>query len=240
MQVRRLADTCKVVRHEAGLCKVRDVSTTRRPPRAYVDDLRFLLRLRCLSPRVSLFLLRARRYAFRTKDDFSIRSAIRPDELAAVLQLAHGRRMVVELGTGTGWSAIALALDDPARRVVTYDPCVRTSRYSYTALAGPRVFEQIEFREAPDSDGPHSGERCEFLFIDSSHDHDSVVAAFRAWEGSLDAGAIVVFHDYGHPQYPGVEKGIRSLSLTGEQRGALYVHHVRGSISQTQHARHTA
>src|ERR1700730_5371350 len=81
-------------------------------------ELRFALSVRVLPARVAVFLSRARRRARRGGDDFSLESAARPTELAELLKLAGDRRRVVELGTGTGWSAIALALAQPTRKVI--------------------------------------------------------------------------------------------------------------------------
>jgi predicted O-methyltransferase YrrM len=189
----------------------------------YVDYARFALSLRALPPRVVLFLLRARQYALRNGDQFSLDSAIRPRELRVLLNLSRGRRAVVELGTGTGWSAIALALGDRARRVRTYDPCVRPEREAYLDLSGPAVRARIELRNEADNLGPPKGERVELLFVDSSHDCESVMAAFRAWRESLLPGAIVAFHDYDHPSYPGVREAIDQLGLSGRQDGGLFV-----------------
>jgi predicted O-methyltransferase YrrM len=172
---------------------------------------------------VGLFFLRARRHARRTGDPFSLASSIRPRELAVLLQLARGRKAVVELGTGTAWCAIALAIGERGRRVITYDPCLRPERDAYLALASPGVRDRIDFRDEPDHRGPRDGETVELLFIDSSHDRDSVLTAFRVWRPSLVPGAVVAFHDYDHPSYPGVSEAIAELGLAGHPHGGLYV-----------------
>jgi predicted O-methyltransferase YrrM len=188
------------------------------------QQLRRLLSLRVLPPPVALFVWRAIRYARRAEDRFSLASAARPAELARLLSLARDRKSVVELGTGTGWSAIALALDDPTRKVVTYDPCVRHERNAYLNLVDPSVRARIELREEPDTEGPRNGEApVEMLFIDSSHERDAVLAAVRAWRDALEPGAVVVVHDYDHPDYPGVREAILQLGWSGEQNGGLFV-----------------
>src|ERR1700691_5676695 len=88
-------------------------------------DLRYLVKLRAVPLRVAWFEWRARRLASSTGDQFSLVSATRPDDLAVLLKLAQNRRRVVELGTGTGWTAIALALADAEREVITYVPICR-------------------------------------------------------------------------------------------------------------------
>lgn len=189
-----------------------------------ISELRQLFSLRALPARVARFYLRARRHAHRRGDRFSLDSAARPQELAELLRLADGRKVVVELGTGTAWTAIALALDEDRRRVISYDPCVRDEREGYLALAGAGVRDRIELRTEPDTSGPHSGDsQVEFLFIDSLHEREPAAAAFRAWREALAPGAVVVFHDYGHPGYPGVAEAISDLGLDGRRSGGLFV-----------------
>lgn len=188
-----------------------------------LGEVRFALSLRGLPPRVALFMLRARRHALRTGDEFSLASAIRPAELAELLRLARGREAVAELGTGTAVSTIALALADRDRHVATCDPEVRPAREAYLSMAGPGVRERIDFRVQPDSDGPRPGDAVEVLFIDSEHRRDAVVSAFRAWSPSLVPGAVVAFHDYDHPSYPGVREAVEILGLSGKAVGGMFV-----------------
>jgi predicted O-methyltransferase YrrM len=176
-----------------------------------------------LPPTVARFTWRANRYARAIGDDFSLASAARPAELAELLSIARGREAVVELGTGTAWSAIALALDDGARRITSYDSFVRHEREAYLGLAGDRVRDRIDLRDAPDTSGPRAGDPpVELLFIDSAHDRESVLAAFRAWRNALAPDAVVVFHDYDHPGYPGVREAVVELALEGRQSGGLF------------------
>lgn len=180
--------------------------------------------VRALPPRTALFLIRARLRALRTGDSFSIDASARPEKLAAVLRHAEGRREVVELGTGTGWATIALALVDPARRITTYDPFDR-DRERYLALAPARVREQIIFRAEPGEVGPEPGAPpAELLFIDSSHLREPTVAEFRAWAPHLAPEAVVIFDDYGHPAWPGVQEAVEELGLAGEVHADLFVH----------------
>jgi predicted O-methyltransferase YrrM len=193
-------------------------------PAAARRELRFVLSLRALPARVARFLWSAHRHARRDGDRFSLVSPVRPAELAELLALARGRTMVVELGTGTAWSAIALALDDRARRVVSCDPCVRLEREAYLDLGGPAVRRRIELRHEPDSAGSRPGDPpVELLFIDSSHEREPTVTAFRAWRDALAPGALVIFHDHGNPDYPGVSEAVADLELAGRQSGGLFV-----------------
>jgi predicted O-methyltransferase YrrM len=191
--------------------------------RSLRHDARYVVSLRGLPLRVATFLWRAHRHAVRSGDRFSRDSAIRPAEVVELLALARGRNWVVDLGTGTGWSALVLALDDSGRRVVSYDPVFRSERQDYLAMVDPSVRERIDLRDELDTSGARPGEAVELLFVDSSHDCDSVAAAFAAWRDALAPRAVVAFHDYGHPDYPGVREAVRQLELSGEERGGLFV-----------------
>lgn len=135
-----------------------------------------------------------------------------------LLGLAKGRREVVELGTGTGWSAVVLALADRERRVRTFDPKVHEHRGRYLALApeAARRIMLIERRGAETDESP-----VEFLFIDSSHQREQTVEEYRAWEPSLRPGTVVAFHDYG--TWEGVTEAIEELDLEGSAVEDFYV-----------------
>jgi cephalosporin hydroxylase len=194
--------------------------------RHWIAELRWAGRLVVLPPRVALFQLRARRLAWRHADYLSLTSVTRPGDLRALLKLAQGRRRVVELGTATGWTAIALALDDPARRVVSFDVEARAEPQRYLGLVGASVQRRIELITAPGSDGPRDPDPVDMLYIDSSHERDQTIAEVRAWRPVLAPGAPIVFDDYTHPDFPGVAEAIAELGLSGEQRGTLYIHHL--------------
>ena len=179
--------------------------------------------LRRLPPRVALFYARAVWTARRTDDDFARRSGTRPRELADLLSAARGCRRVVELGTGSAWTAIALALDDPERKVVTYDPVVRPGRDEYLALLRPEVRARIELRTEMGESGPPDGTLADFVFVARSHERKETVATFEAWRKALAPEGIVAFHDWEEPLYPGVTEAIRDLGLVGDAYGHLFV-----------------
>jgi predicted O-methyltransferase YrrM len=187
-------------------------------------SLRLARATRVLPPAVARFYRDAQLQARRDGDDFSLASVTRPAELAGLLALAEGRVHVVELGTATAWTAIAFALADERRGVIAYDPVVHAPRERYLGLVDAPVRARIELRDVPDSEGPRTGDAAvEMLFVDSSHDRDSVLRAVDVWSPALASGAIVAFHDYGHPQFPGVRAAIEQLGLPGESRGGLFV-----------------
>ncbi len=188
------------------------------------EEVRLAVGLRRLPAPVAWFFLRARLRARLSGDAFSLVSAARPAELATLIGLARGRGRVVELGTGTAWTAIALALADVNRIVVSYDPVARPERERYLALLDASTRSRVALRTARDDDGPEAGDPPPGLvFVDSSHACEETLAAFRAWRPAVVRGGVIAFHDYGHPDYPGVAEAIAELGLDGGAVGGMFV-----------------
>jgi predicted O-methyltransferase YrrM len=186
-------------------------------------ELRWYGDLRALPLRVALFQARARFVAHRQGDRFSLTSVTRPDDLRTLLSLARGATHVVELGTATGWTAISLALSDPARRVTSFDPVSRPEPARYLQLVGPDVRSRVALITAPGSDGPRDDRPVDLLYIDSSHERQATIDEVDAWRPALATGATIVFDDYGHPDYPGVREAVQELGLEGRLVGTLFV-----------------
>jgi hypothetical protein len=189
-------------------------------------EIRFLTELRALPPRVALFQWRAWRLARRLGDDFSPVSRTGVHKLMVLLDAGRGRRRVVELGTGTAWTTISLVLADRGRVVQSYDPIERPERELYLQLVNPGAQKRLTFVSASGHEGPRDLGKVELLYIDSEHTRDSTINEVEAWRPALGEGSIVVFDDFGHPDYPGVEEAVRYLGLAGEQRCGLFVHRV--------------
>jgi predicted O-methyltransferase YrrM len=199
------------------------VQTLRARRRQAAGVAREAFQLRAVPPRVARFYVRAWLRALRTRDAFTLASASRPSDVAGLLALARGHRRVAELGTGTAWTAIALALADDQRVVSSYDPVVRSERERYLALVPPGARARIELVAAPaEAVTPEPGS-VGFLFIDCAHDRETTEAAFRAWEPAVAPGGTVAFHDYDHPAYPGVREAVEALALRGDVRGGVFV-----------------
>jgi hypothetical protein len=184
---------------------------------------RELVALRGLPRPVGRFYVRALLHALVTRDWFSRRAHARPRELRALLAAAEGAGNVVEIGTGTAWTAIALALAEQHRRVVTYDPLVFRQRARYLATVSRDVQARIELREGPGEDGPREPIEVGLVFIDTGrHEREPTAAAFRAWEPSVVPGGAVAFHDYGD-RWPAVREAVAELGLEGTTVGVLFV-----------------
>jgi predicted O-methyltransferase YrrM len=177
-----------------------------------------------LPPRVAVFYFRARRMSYAREDVWSQGSVTKPESLAGLLRLARGRRRVAEIGTGTAWTTIALALDDTRREVVSYDPIVRPERTWYLELAGVSARSRIELRDEPGEAGPPAGAApFDFVFVDGSHERERTIATWRAWKDALAPGGVIAFHDWENPEYPGVTEAIRSLGLSGDVFREVFV-----------------
>jgi predicted O-methyltransferase YrrM len=179
--------------------------------------------LRAMPPRVARFYLRAWVTLMRTRDGWSSIAVTRPHDVARLLALADGRRAAVELGTGTAWTTTALALADDQRHVTSYDPVARQERERYLALVPPDVRARIALHTEPAQHVEPEPDSVDFLFLDTEHDRITTRESFRRWEPALRPGAVVAFHDYGHPLYPGVAEAVEELGLTGRYGGGIFV-----------------
>jgi predicted O-methyltransferase YrrM len=181
---------------------------------------------RALGGEVARFWARAERRARADDDAWGREAVTTPADVAILLRLAAGRHVVVELGTAIAWTTAALALADPARRVVSFDPVVHPQRDRYLALLPAEARARIALVQAPGERGPGDDVPgpVDLLFVDSSHERDATIAEYAAWRPALAPGAIVAFHDFGHPGFPGVAEAIHALGLEGRALGGLFVH----------------
>jgi hypothetical protein len=178
--------------------------------------------LRALPLHIAAFQARALWLAMRLGDEFAIESATRAGDVANLLDLAGGRRSIVELGTATGWTTASFALADPDRRVLSFDPVVQAHRDRYLGLLPAHARERIRLVRAPGVEGPaHADGPVDLLFVDSTHERDATVAEIEVWAPHLGPDAVVVLHDYDNPAFPGVREAVEVLGLPGEaQRGS--------------------
>lgn len=63
----------------------------------------------------------------------------------------------------------------------------------------------------------------DLLFIDSSHTREATLQEWHAWRPRLAPGALVVFDDHGHPEFPGVAEAVRELGLDGHVEAGMFV-----------------
>ena len=176
-----------------------------------------------LPPRVRGFYVRALATAIRLRDWRTVHSSAPPRDVAALLELIGGRRHVVEIGTASAWTAIALTLADPDRHVRSLDPAIRQWRERYVALVPDEARRRLTLEQASGADPARQIGPLDALFIDADKRPEGNRAFFEGWEPLLEPGGLVVFHDYGHPKFPGIAQAVCELGLAGEARGALFI-----------------
>jgi predicted O-methyltransferase YrrM len=195
--------------------------------RALRRSLRFQWQLRRLPWRVALFQWRAWRLCARTDDQFGRVSASTPAKLQTILELAGHGRVVVELGTAHGWTAISLALANPSREVISYDPVERPGPLRYLDLVPEQVRRRVTLIADRGDSGPRDSRSVDLLYVDTSHDREDTLRELEAWRPVLRDGAWVVLDDFAHPDFPGVKEAVDELGLNGEERAGMFVHRVR-------------
>lgn len=182
------------------------------------------LALARLPPAAMLFYARALRHGRKGGDTVSLAIAARPRELVELLHAARGATAVAEVGTGTGWTAIVLALAERARRVYSFDVSEHEQRAAYLELAPADVRARLNLAVRDGRAGPPPElPELDFLFIDSSHELEETVTTFRLWSERLRPGGTAAFHDYDNERYPGVAQAVAQLELDGEERAGMYL-----------------
>ena len=197
--------------------------------RAVRRDLWFVWSLRRLPWQVAIFQWRAWRLGAKLEDEFGRVSATRPPRLATILKLAGDSRLVVELGTAQGWTAISLALANSEREVLSYDPFERHEPQLYLGLVPEQVRRRVTFVIDRGDTGPATDRPVDLLFVDTTHEQADTIREVQAWRPVLRDGAWLVLDDYGHPEFPGVQAAVSEMQLDGEERGGLFIHRVSGA-----------
>jgi hypothetical protein len=137
--------------------------------------------------------------------------------LYQMAQLAPANGMAVEVGSWLGRSSAVIAQVRPLYCVDDF----MTGPERTDGKAFPSdFFSQFKKNTAGLPVIPLKGKSLEmaaqfslptaFLFIDGSHDYDSVRADVEAWAPKLISGAVVVFHDV-QPNFPGVQRVVSEL-----------------------------
>jgi predicted O-methyltransferase YrrM len=180
-----------------------------------------------LPPRVAAFQVRALLRAWRAGDHAGFIASLRARKLATLLRLADGRQCVIELGTNTAWTSCALLLADPTRSVTSFDPVAQPHRDSYVALLPAAARERLRLVQSTGAEGAAQvAGPVDLLFVDCGHERQMVIDEVQAWRPRLADGALMVFDDYGHWQFPGVAEAIAELGLEGrDEHGCFVVRH---------------
>lgn len=184
---------------------------------------RAIVAFRSLPRRPAMFYVRASARSLRLDDRWSFWATLPPRELAALVELARGRKSVVELGTGTGWTTLVLALAEPGRIVRSYDTQVKPQRAAYFALADADSRRRVLLVEGRGEEAEPPPEPVDLLYIDSNHEREIVRRSFERWRDRIACGGFVAFDDYVNDNYPGVREAVSELGLEGRIVGRVFV-----------------
>jgi predicted O-methyltransferase YrrM len=189
----------------------------------FVTTQRAIIAGRALPRRSARFYVRASIRSLALEDRWSFWSALPPQELSVLVDLARDRKSVVELGTGTAWTTFVLALAEPGRQVRTYDTQVKPQRPAYVALADVESRARVAFVEGRGEEAELPETPVDLLYVDSNHSRDVVRRSFEHWRPTIAQGGFVVFDDYVNDHYPGVRQAVADLGLHGRTEGRLFV-----------------
>lgn len=161
-----------------------------------------------------------------------------PDMFSYAVDTAPQEGHFVEIGTWKGQSSAYLAveiinsgkkikldcIDNFTGSVIEpgqmYDPDNKAGRLMevfvnnmkpveghYTAIQG----------DSAESASMYEDESLDFVFIDASHDYESILKDIKAWFPKVKVGGLFAGHDFADP-YPGIQKAVRDL-LANEEVG---------------------
>lgn len=121
-------------------------------------------------------------------------------------EFARQRAVMVHLGVEYGASLHCNKAGCPDARVVGVD-------LDISKCIEPEGFELLQGDTKDVAQEFH--DRIDFLFVDASHDHNSVWADMSEWLGKVRPGGVVAFHDYysdleAHPWTEGVRTAVDS------------------------------
>ena len=136
--------------------------------------------------------------------------------------------VIVDFGTGWGKSAIALALSNPTAKVMTcdigdihvrnrahYADWVVNNHEDYVRvvknyLKEKGVSDRVDFRLQSSLKTPWQRD-IDVLNIDSDHTYEGTKAEILRWIPFVKKNGLIFFHDYEHPNAPGVKQAIDEL-----------------------------
>lgn len=144
-------------------------------------------------------------------------------ELMTLAALSQSCNVIVEVGSWEGRSACAMAANSPAfifcvdawqghlqgGHEATWETLARfkenTARYSGRVIPVLAESHQAVYALSV------AGIVPDMVFIDASHDYQSVTLDIIEWTALLRPGAIAAGHDYGDLNWPGVKQAVDEL-----------------------------
>ena len=129
-----------------------------------------------------------------------IEALLHCDEMQKLAELA-ARKDVLEIGSYRGGSAWAMAIG--ARSVTCIDTFQMGEHALEDFLRAVSRFKNVRHYVRQSLDTPTVANAYDMVFIDASHDYESVRADIRHWWPVVKTGGLLVMHDY-YRDHPGV------------------------------------
>ena len=163
-------------------------------------------------------LARARK--FLTEDDVEV-----IERLTREAQIEAGPRpiFIVDLGAGSGTTALAVFCAEPSAIVAAFDIDRTAAQWAMLNVRGnfPDVTYLSYISRADQGTHLVDAETIDLLLHDAGHEREDVLRDVRAWLPRLRSGAAVWVHDYApapwqDEHYPGVKEAVEELIASGD------------------------
>lgn len=121
---------------------------------------------------------------------------------------------VVDLGAGSGTTALAIFHVRPKAHIFTVDHSETAMNWTQKAIENMHYVEQWSRTVADSWQAFDLAGGIDLLMIDAGHDYEDVKRDFEAWAPQLVVGRPVWFHDYAS-DYPDVTRYVDELLMAG-------------------------
>jgi len=134
----------------------------------------------------------------------NIRAQLLPWQAAALFKLARDYdipgAMILEIGTGAGYSTVIMAQATPSARITTLNPDSAERSTSLPVLANWKNIKSVQMSSWTFLDN-YTGPQLDMIFVDGDHKR---VPKDLPWWDWLASGGLMLFHDYSEQQCPPV------------------------------------
>jgi predicted O-methyltransferase YrrM len=116
--------------------------------------------------------------------------------------------LFVNVGAGHGTSSLAMAEACPEAEIYSNTGFLKCERDTFK-MAGIKTPHQIHSNSH--DPGLEFEHEADLIFIDADHREEELRADILKWLQHIRNDGIMVFHDYDHPNYPGVKTAVDEL-----------------------------
>lgn len=133
----------------------------------------------------------------------------------------HGFTIGCEVGTGTGRTGCEIMRANSNFHLVqvAYYPNLKGEINYCTTNQAKKLWQRrmrpyrnrmtMLFMKSHDAIKYVKDKSLDFVFIDADHSYEHCIEDIRDWTPKVKSKGLVSGHDFGHPDFPGVEKAVR-------------------------------